>query len=252
VKKSGGVICMVLLISLILVGCLSPQVDSKEKEIDDENGNALKKLVDTPLVDVPSTKPIDDSKPIENNSRVTMVDKIEPRDTTPEVELAETEIKLTTSGDVCVDLEGEKNYDFRGKTITMVGYKNNSYQDFCKSTSILEEYSCNGNELLLESYDCQTKNNATHEFSCKFGECILSATCEDVDNGLNYTQKSDIYVYNKTTTKVESQRDNCVGGISPSTLREWYCDNGVMDSKNYECLYLGEGYTCKDGACVMK
>jgi len=69
--------------------------------------------------------------------------------------------------------------------------------------------------------------------------------CSDSDGGKNYYVKGVAYDQGYYTTGGE---DSCFYDYQNNlVLNEYYCENGVVKSENYNCP---SDYTCKDGACI--
>ncbi len=128
----------------------------------------------------------------------------------------------------CYDSDGGKNYDIKG-----YARKGGIYgEDQCKK-GYLVEYYCENNEVKSEFVKC----------NCDNGICVKQ-NCKETDNGDDPQHKGTVSVNGKT------YEDHCV---VPNTLThmanpyliEYYCENGNVKNKTYEC-----DYGCENGVCL--
>ncbi|HLD18588.1 MAG TPA: hypothetical protein VJB90_01100 [Candidatus Nanoarchaeia archaeon] len=72
---------------------------------------------------------------------------------------------------------------------------------------------------------------------------VKRISCSDTDGGADPTVKGTVKItQGKTTT---TYTDSCV---SSSTVKEYYCVSGKLNSTNIAC---SAGFFCTDGACVL-
>lgn len=127
----------------------------------------------------------------------------------------------------CTDSDGGKTIFTAGTVQTSSG----TFSDRClgNGESVMEYY-CSGNQMASEDIPCPSGQK------CYSGEC-REITCFDSDGGMVYGTVGTVNYDGVTYT------DTCIDG---STLREFYCDNGLAE-KNVAC---GAGQKCENGRCV--
>gem|GEM_PF-659038 len=108
-----------------------------------------------------------------------------------------------------------------------------SETDTCESETQLKEYICSNGAISYEVVDCPANQH------CVDGACT-EYECVDSDDG---QEEGELGTTSKGTA---SQTDEC---YSATTVKEYYCEGGIIKSKNIAC---GSDEECVDGVCVEK
>jgi hypothetical protein len=103
--------------------------------------------------------------------------------------------------------------------------------DSCVDGETVKEYYCVGDDYASENKACPS------DHVCENGRCE-EAECEDSDGGKDYGTQGNV------TKGSESKTDSCA---TPSSVKEYYCDNGDIESEVYECP---GGICTQGGICV--
>ena|GEM_PF-3098829 len=128
----------------------------------------------------------------------------------------------------CEDSDGGKAYTIRGTLI----FGESEEIDSCIDEFTLREYWCNGNNISYEEIACPQDQR------CVNGKCT-GGSCWDSDeinqHILGTVEKGNI-----------SYADEC---YDENTVKEYYCEDGMIKSKNIDC---DSGEECVAGVCVEK
>lgn len=127
----------------------------------------------------------------------------------------------------CSDSDG--GADELKKGTTSAG--SDSETDRCLDAQTVKEFYCTRDTISSRDIECDTG------MECVDGACV-EGMCEDSDGG------KDASVKGTTEKGTLSQTDSC---LNPSTVREYFCQDGLIKNEMMECA---SGYECKDGACV--
>ncbi|MFP3949485.1 MAG: Kazal-type serine protease inhibitor family protein [Candidatus Micrarchaeia archaeon] len=103
--------------------------------------------------------------------------------------------------------------------------------DSCEDETTVKEFICSEGAISFELVDCPPSQH------CVEGACV-EYECEDSDGG------EDEHTAGTVTKGDVSQEDAC---YNPTTVKEYYCEDGLVKSKNIQC---GSDEHCEDGACV--
>ncbi|MFH1967789.1 MAG: Ser-Thr-rich GPI-anchored membrane family protein, partial [bacterium] len=108
------------------------------------------------------------------------------------------------------------------------------YADSCLG-NILTEYQCSNSLVAKSNYSCPS--------GCSNGACaVISATCYETDNALDYYTKGTASGKNNWDGLSGYYADSCLGNI----LTEYQCSNNLVEKSNYSC-----SNGCSNGACVI-
>jgi len=129
----------------------------------------------------------------------------------------------------CTDSDGGKDIFTTGSVQTKTG----TSTDSCIDLQSVDEKICLNGVASSETLPCPVG------YECQGGRCN-KLSCSDSDGGIIETTKGTV------VSGSSSQTDSCADA---STVKEYYCSNGSISSKNIAC---GSGKSCVDGACVEK
>jgi len=130
------------------------------------------------------------------------------------------------NGPCCYDSDGGQNLQVLGNAKSGI-----IVLDKCSGPEKIMEAICSNGVATSVTVDCPEGS------ICNGGTCI-EITCTDSDGGQIKEEKGE------TTDGSTTETDEC---ISTSTLKEFYCANGAMTSKQISC---GSTMECDDGECI--
>jgi len=139
----------------------------------------------------------------------------------------------------CTDSDGGKNSDVAGEVTLEYSYygkeKSKTLSDKCSDDTI-HEYYCKANKYARSTKICQ--------FGCEAGACV-APECTDSDDGIDINTYGEVVA---SDMKGYLGTDYCGTDDGGNTwwVAEYYCENGELQSKIFNCPN-----GCVNGACVV-
>jgi len=149
----------------------------------------------------------------------------------------------------CQDSDGGRFYDIKG-FVGGIDASGNPFNldDFCSDPNLLIEFYCNVDFFKQEAVGCP--------FGCLDGACLEQSPdninselflqdsfCDDSDGGKFYRNRGFVIGIDDISNSYE-KADVC---ITPTQLKELYCDLDTLKEETIECPY-----GCSDGVCLEK
>jgi len=150
--------------------------------------------------------------------------------------------------DFCTDTDGGEEFYLAGSIDNVTG----TYDDYCVDGNQVGEYYCSGTTTMYSETTCANAcvggacvcvddTECPTGYECSSGTCVIigDSTCNDTDEGINYTYQGEVEATNYPTPIADACCMNCqtettYGGL---WLKEQSCDVGQGTEEDHQCQY---------------